>query len=196
MQFTGRFYRLEEAGVLTDCSIQTQEANETLDFDFCSANVVNKIIMSAEGLREAFAELDMTSDSLEILLSPSSPYFRLSTFGYAGTTQVLFNLVLTFHDHRVSFANTGFQLPYLLSFSLSNLHLPLSLPSLLSLFSDFLPHLLSSSSSPSYIYPSFLFPPQFLAPFLPPPPSFWQIDYPKDSDMMEVFECRKMQSNK
>ena len=82
------FYRLEEAGVLTDCSIQTQEANETLDFDFCSANVVNKIIMSAEGLREAFAELDMTSDSLEILLSPSSPYFRLSTFGYAGTTQV------------------------------------------------------------------------------------------------------------
>ena len=84
------FHRLEEAGVLTDCSIQTQEANETLDFDFCSANVVNKIIMSAEGLREAFAELDMTSDSLEILLSPSSPYFRLSTFGYAGTTQVRF----------------------------------------------------------------------------------------------------------
>ena len=82
-------YRLEEAGVLTDCSIQTQEADETLDFDFCSANVVNKIIMSAEGLREAFAELDMTSDSLEILLSPSSPFFRLSTSGFAGTTEVI-----------------------------------------------------------------------------------------------------------
>lgn len=212
MQFTGCFYRLEEAGVLTDCSIQTQEANETLDFDFCSANVVNKIIMSAEGLREAFAELDMTSDSLEILLSPSSPYFRLSTFGYAGTTQVLFNLVLTFHDHGVSFANTGFQLPYLLSFSLSNLHLPLSLPSLLSLFSDFLPHLSSFLLFIPLLYISLLpFPPSisctlpslppslhspFLPPFLPPPPSFWQIDYPKDSDMMEVFECRKIQSNK
>lgn len=82
-------YRLEEAGVLTDCSIQTQEADETLDFDFCSANVINKIIMSAEGLREAFAELDMTSDSLEILLSPSSPFFRLTTSGFAGTTQVI-----------------------------------------------------------------------------------------------------------
>ena len=39
-------------------------------------------------MKEAFAELDMTSDTLEILLSPSAPYFRLSTCGYAGTTQV------------------------------------------------------------------------------------------------------------
>lgn len=80
--------RLEESGVLTDCSIQTRDADETLDFDFTSANVVNKIIMRAECLREAFAELDMSSEVIEILLSPSSPYFRLTTFGYAGTTQV------------------------------------------------------------------------------------------------------------
>jgi len=37
--------RLEEGGVLTDCSIQTQEPDETLDFDFSSAEVLNKIIM-------------------------------------------------------------------------------------------------------------------------------------------------------
>lgn len=37
--------RLEEAGVLTDCSIRTLEAEETLDFDFCTANVLNKVIM-------------------------------------------------------------------------------------------------------------------------------------------------------
>ena len=74
--------------MLTDCSINTMEADETLDFDFCSANVVNKIIMAAECLREAFAELDMSSDVLEVLLSPSPPHFRLSTFGYAGNTQV------------------------------------------------------------------------------------------------------------
>ena len=37
--------RLEEGGVLTDCSIQTQEPDETLDFDFSSADVLNKIIM-------------------------------------------------------------------------------------------------------------------------------------------------------
>ena len=85
---TPHFYSLEESGVLTDCSIQTQDADEILEFDFCSANVVNKVIMSAECLKEVFAELDMSSEALEILLSPSSPYCRLSTSGYAGTTQV------------------------------------------------------------------------------------------------------------
>ena len=74
--------------MLTDCSIQTLDADEILDFDFCSTNVVNKIIMNAECLREVFAELDMSSEVLEILLSPSAPYCRLSTSGYAGTTQV------------------------------------------------------------------------------------------------------------
>ena len=37
--------RLEENGVLTDCSIKTQEPDETLDFNFSNTNVVNKIIM-------------------------------------------------------------------------------------------------------------------------------------------------------
>lgn len=74
--------------MLTDCSIQTQDADEILDFDFCTANVVNKVIMNAECLKEVFAELDMSSDTLEILLSSSLPYCRLSTSGYAGTTQV------------------------------------------------------------------------------------------------------------
>ena len=36
---------LEEDGVLTDCSIKTLEPDEVLDFNFCSTNVVNKIIM-------------------------------------------------------------------------------------------------------------------------------------------------------
>lgn len=83
---------LEESGVLTDCSIQTQDADEILDFEFSGANVVNKVIMKAECLREVFAELDMSSETLEILLAPSAPYCRLSTSGYAGTTQVNGNL--------------------------------------------------------------------------------------------------------
>ena len=41
--------RLEEGGVLTDCNIQTQEPDETLDFDFTSSNVMNKIIMKVNG---------------------------------------------------------------------------------------------------------------------------------------------------
>ena len=36
---------IEESGVLIDCSIRTEEPIETLDFDFCSANVVNKAIV-------------------------------------------------------------------------------------------------------------------------------------------------------
>ncbi|CAH1801624.1 unnamed protein product [Owenia fusiformis] len=77
---------LEESGVLTDCSIKTLEPDETLDFNFSSANVVNKIIMKTEPLREAFSELDMTSEVLQILMSPDKPYFRMSTFGNSGST--------------------------------------------------------------------------------------------------------------
>ena len=38
-------YRLEENGVVTDCHIKTLEPDETLDFNFNSGNVINKIIM-------------------------------------------------------------------------------------------------------------------------------------------------------
>lgn len=75
---------LEEAGVLTDCKIRTQEADETLDFNFSNSGVVNKVIMRSECLRDIFSELDMSSDVLEILMSPDAPYFRLSTFGNFG----------------------------------------------------------------------------------------------------------------
>ncbi|XP_069156159.1 cell cycle checkpoint protein RAD1 isoform X2 [Procambarus clarkii] len=77
---------LEEAGVLTDCSINTQEADDTLDFNFCNSGVVNKVIMRSECLRDIFSELDMSSDVLEIVMSPAAPYFRLSTFGSYGTS--------------------------------------------------------------------------------------------------------------
>ena len=38
-------HRLEENGVITDCSIKTLEPEETLDFNFCESNLVNKIIV-------------------------------------------------------------------------------------------------------------------------------------------------------
>ncbi|KAK2145826.1 hypothetical protein LSH36_655g01043 [Paralvinella palmiformis] len=77
---------LEENGVLTDCSLTTQDPEETLDFNFSSTNVINKIIMKSECLKEAFSELDMTSEVLQILMSPDKPHFRLSTFGSAGSS--------------------------------------------------------------------------------------------------------------
>ncbi|XP_015681800.1 cell cycle checkpoint protein RAD1 [Protobothrops mucrosquamatus] len=92
---------LEEGGVVTVCKIKTQEPEEILDFDFCSTNVVNKIILQSEGLREAFSELDMTSEVLQITMSPDKPYFRLSTFGNAGNTHLDYpkdsDLIEAFH---------------------------------------------------------------------------------------------------
>lgn len=56
--------------------------------------LVNFILfVQSEFLREAFDELDMTSEVLQILMSPDNPYFRLSTFGYAGITHVRFYLL-------------------------------------------------------------------------------------------------------
>ncbi|XP_077593891.1 cell cycle checkpoint protein RAD1 isoform X1 [Stigmatopora nigra] len=76
---------LEEGGVVTVCKIQTQEPEEPIDFEFNCSNVTNKVILLSESLKEAFSELDMTSEVLQIIMSPSQPYFRLSTFGNAGS---------------------------------------------------------------------------------------------------------------
>ncbi|CAB1352045.1 unnamed protein product [Coregonus sp. 'balchen'] len=67
---------LEECGVVTVCKINTQEPDEPIDFEFCSTNVTNKVILQSESLKEAFSELDMTSEVLQITMSPSQPYFR------------------------------------------------------------------------------------------------------------------------
>ena len=77
---------LEEGGVVTECQIKTMEADEILDFNFTSIGVQNKIIMKSECLRDAFSDLDISSQVIEMLMSPDSPWFRLSTFGHAGKT--------------------------------------------------------------------------------------------------------------
>ena len=47
--------RLEENGVLTDASIKTQDPDETLDFNFSSTNVINKIIMKVSCHRKCLS---------------------------------------------------------------------------------------------------------------------------------------------
>uniref|UniRef100_H2YAI2 Cell cycle checkpoint protein RAD1 n=1 Tax=Ciona savignyi TaxID=51511 RepID=H2YAI2_CIOSA len=79
---------LEEDGAVTDCSIKTMEPDDILDFEFSAANVVDKIIMKAECLREAFNEMDVTSEVLQITMSPHPPHFRLATFGLLGQSHV------------------------------------------------------------------------------------------------------------
>ncbi|KAJ8338976.1 hypothetical protein SKAU_G00357620 [Synaphobranchus kaupii] len=75
---------LEEGGVVTVCKINTEEPEEPIDFEFCSTDVTNKVILQSDSLRDAFSELDMTSEILQITMSPSQPFFRLSTFGNSG----------------------------------------------------------------------------------------------------------------
>lgn len=62
--------------MVTVCKINTEEPEEPLDFDFCSTNVTNKVILQSDSLKEAFSELDMTSEILQLTMSPGHPYFR------------------------------------------------------------------------------------------------------------------------
>jgi cell cycle checkpoint protein len=79
---------LEDGVVVTDCSIVTLVADEILDFDFNSANVLSKIIMKSEYLKEAFVDIDTTSETMEFKISHTEPQLRISTYGEAGRTHV------------------------------------------------------------------------------------------------------------
>ncbi|KAL5972062.1 Cell cycle checkpoint protein RAD1, partial [Taenia solium] len=80
---------LEDSGVVAECNIKTMDALEVLDFDFASSQLTSKVIIKSECMREAFSELDVTSDILEISIIPNTlphPRLRLTTYGFEGTT--------------------------------------------------------------------------------------------------------------
>ncbi|XP_015428970.1 PREDICTED: cell cycle checkpoint protein RAD1-like [Dufourea novaeangliae] len=79
---------IEEDGVITDCSLKTQDPDELLDFHLDPENVLNKVVLQTELLKDILSELDPTSDLIELLLSPSAPCFRISTAGLAGICHV------------------------------------------------------------------------------------------------------------
>ncbi|CAH8528567.1 unnamed protein product [Heterobilharzia americana] len=79
---------LEENAVVAECNIKTMEAFEILDFDFSSSNIADKFIMKSECMREAFNELDTSSEILEVAIIPPPAIqsrLRLTTYGFAGT---------------------------------------------------------------------------------------------------------------
>ena len=81
-------FRLEESGVITDCRIRTIQFDPVLDYDFTTANVIAKIIMNSDCLKEIFAELDATSETVQFSISPENQNFRITTFGTSGTCHV------------------------------------------------------------------------------------------------------------
>nr|XP_012138206.1 PREDICTED: cell cycle checkpoint protein RAD1 isoform X3 [Megachile rotundata] len=57
---------IEEDGVITDCSLKTQDPDELLDFCLEPENVLNKVVLQTELLKDILSELDPTSDMIEV----------------------------------------------------------------------------------------------------------------------------------
>ncbi|KND04394.1 uncharacterized protein SPPG_00125 [Spizellomyces punctatus DAOM BR117] len=81
---------LEERGVVTECRLTTYnpEALTDLFSTFAEQRMVSKLIMKSDWLRDAFSELDGTSDTITLHISPDAPYFRLSASSLAGDAQM------------------------------------------------------------------------------------------------------------
>ncbi|VDD75862.1 unnamed protein product [Mesocestoides corti] len=80
---------LEDSGVVAECNIKTMDALEVLDFDFPGSQLISKVIIKSDCMQEAFSELDVTSDVLEVATVPPplpQPRLRLTTYGFTGTT--------------------------------------------------------------------------------------------------------------
>lgn len=57
---------IEEDGIITDCSLKTQDPDELLDFHLEAENVLNKVVLQTELLKDILSELDPTSDLIEV----------------------------------------------------------------------------------------------------------------------------------
>ncbi|KAL0134812.1 hypothetical protein PUN28_001526 [Cardiocondyla obscurior] len=79
---------IEEDSVITDCSLRTLEVETMLDFHFKPEDVVNKVVLQTELLKDVMGELDSTSEVVELCLSPEKPYFRISTEGLGGVCHI------------------------------------------------------------------------------------------------------------
>lgn len=79
---------LESNEVLTDCALRTLEAEPLMLFNLRSADILCKLIVKTESLKEAFNELDWSNLSCTWLVSNEHPYFRLSTDGTGSSCEV------------------------------------------------------------------------------------------------------------
>jgi cell cycle checkpoint protein len=94
--------------VETTCSLRTLECEMPMNIsDLMHQKKMNQLIITAPALRDAFNELDWSSTFVELLLSPSEPFFRLSTAGKTGSCEVSF---AKGSDTLSSFAVTEHQL--------------------------------------------------------------------------------------
>ncbi|KAJ1837272.1 ssDNA endodeoxyribonuclease, partial [Coemansia sp. RSA 486] len=81
---------LEESGIISTCRLATFEPDPAVDLEFARHPVVQQLIIKSEWLRDAFNELDPTSDAVSISISATEPYFRIATIGDNGSTEMTY----------------------------------------------------------------------------------------------------------
>ena len=78
--------------MVTTCKLRTLETEMPMNIsDQMHVKKLNQIILTAAALKDAFAELDWSSDWVELVLSQAEPYFRLSTASKAGSCDVSYS---------------------------------------------------------------------------------------------------------
>ncbi|KAJ2656412.1 checkpoint clamp complex protein Rad1 [Coemansia sp. RSA 1200] len=82
---------LEERGIISMCRLATFVPEVPVDLGFSRFPIVQQLIIRSEWLRDAFNELDPTSDAVTLSISSTAPYFRISTVGNNGSTEMTYS---------------------------------------------------------------------------------------------------------
>lgn len=79
-----------EDDLVTECSIKTKSVHPTLDLsldDECAS--FNSIILRGPDFAQLLSEINRSADELEIYMSPTAPYFKISTLGVVQSDSTL-----------------------------------------------------------------------------------------------------------
>ena len=87
---------MEEGGVISKAAIPTQDERDALHYDFSKANVISKIVVISECIKDTFAEMDYSSEFLEIGIDHEEKMLTLSTFGHAGDVCISVSIIKDF----------------------------------------------------------------------------------------------------
>ncbi|PIA15203.1 Rad1-domain-containing protein [Coemansia reversa NRRL 1564] len=82
---------LEERGIISVCRLATFVPEAPVDLDFAQFPVIQQLIIRSEWLRDAFNELDPTSEAVGIAISSTAPYFSITTVGENGSTEMTYS---------------------------------------------------------------------------------------------------------
>lgn len=80
--------RLEEGGIITDCSLRTMEVFDILDFSIPAESATSKIILRSSDFKDMLNDIDNSSDYVEFTFSQDPEFFKILTSGIAGKCSV------------------------------------------------------------------------------------------------------------